>query len=303
MSKPVGVAIMRIQCEEPHEGHRHLLDYVKTHHSEMCVILGTVIGVHNDKNPLPFHIRKGMVLELYPHATVLEVVDCPTSDRIWSERIDHAISAAYGYDRTAILYGSRDSFASHYKGTRKVENIEPIEAPSGTEKRIECSETECNTKQFRIGIIWAATNRFPLLHLTADAAIWRKVDGEYEVLMGQKDIDEDYFRLIGGFAEKTDACLEDCILREAGEETGGKLSLKYPRYIASMPVPNDPRYKGTKDTIYTVFFGLEYIEGTAVATDDIKAVRWVKLENIMDVVSPIHIHLAEKLTKFLHSKN
>ena len=112
---PLGVVIGRFQSPELHTGHHHLITYARERHSELMIIIGSPRGYPTARNPLSFAIRRAMVLQDYPEASVVELHDNP-SDAEWSIRVDALISALYPGAK-AILYGSRDSFitAVHMK--------------------------------------------------------------------------------------------------------------------------------------------------------------------------------------------
>ena len=295
-----GVIVARFQTPELHPGHKYLLDTVITKHQNICVILGSHDGVPTDINPLPFAVRKEMVLEYAPHAHVLEVIDC-NCDTVWSEQIDTLIQKHYG--KNAILYGSRQSFIPHYNGTFPVKEILPIESPSATDIRNTCIETIPNTVDFRKGIVYSVMNRFPIAFQTVDAALYRKeVDGTYSVLLGHKKGDGAYRRFIGGFVDTGDYSHETAVGRELHEEAGTEIKFAIPEYVCSCSI-NDGRYRGSRDTVFTTFFALEYQGGTIEAGDDIDSALWFPFDKITEHIIPSHKFLAEQLTIFLNAQN
>jgi bifunctional NMN adenylyltransferase/nudix hydrolase len=294
-----GVIIARFQTPTLHTGHKFLLDWVYARHETLCVILASKDIVPTDKDPLSFQVRKDMILESYPKAIVIESFDCP-SDEVWSKNIDTIVSKAC--PKGAVLYGSRQSFIPHYSGVYEVYEVPAVQSQSGTDLRNECIKKATSSMDFRIGVIHAATERFPLVFPTVDCAVYKKEGGIFMILLGQKNEDGNYYRFIGGFVDKKDTSLEESARREVCEETGGNIEHEHPEYIMSCPLPSH-RYEGTKDSIFTTFFGLKYRNGEGVGTDDLDNVCWFPLENIFDLVIPSHKQLAEKLIIFLNSKN
>ena len=294
--KMIGVVIGYFQTPDLHQGHKYLLDWVFARHETLCIVLRSKNIVPTEENPLSFEDRKEMILELYPHAKVIEVFDCD-SNKIWSKHIDEKIHAECGHE--VILYGSVNSFIPHYNGRYSVEELAPIESPSEMEMRKECAAY--NSTSYRNGVINSPKRRFPILFPTVDGAMFKKENGIYYVLLGHKEMDEDKYRFIGGFASKGDASFEESISREYAEETGGKILHKKPEYIASCPV-SDYRYENTKDGVMTTFFGIEYQSGVGIATDDVDKLIWVPLHDLMDIIVPSHKILAEKLISFLNKK-
>jgi bifunctional NMN adenylyltransferase/nudix hydrolase len=293
-----GVVIARFQTYRLHDGHLHLLAWANERHAQLCVILGSKIGIHTKNNPLSFQVRKEMVLESFPNAIVLEVIDCP-SDDVWSRRIDKAIRTAAGDE--AVIYGSRDSFIPHYGGTYPVEIVPQIDSPSGTDLREECARNTLCSAEFRKGIIYAATERLATSYASIDCAVWKKNGDDIRVLLGYKEGDGGRYRFIGGFAEKTDPSYEAAARRELGEEAGAIETLD-PEYLMSCPVADD-RYEGSNDTIFTVLYAMEYVSGEATAGDDIEGIAWISLDRLADVIIPSHEPFIERLISFLHTKN
>ncbi len=291
-----GVVIVRFQTPALHTGHKHLLEWVFARHETLCVVLASKLAVATEKDPLSFQTRKDMVLESYPKAKVIEIFDCP-SDKIWSKRIDQAISQVCGLDAT--LYGSRDSFIPYYHGTYKTVNVDPVESLSGTELRSTCPTH--NSIDYRMGVIHAVNERMPIVYPTVDCVPYKKENGMYYILLGHKESDEEKYRFIGGFTDKNDSSFEKAAIRELAEETGGNLKHKKTEYIMSCAV-DDFRYKNTKDGVITTFFCFEYENGTAVATDDIDEVKWFPLNKLQENIVSFHKPLAENLITFLNAK-
>jgi hypothetical protein len=68
-------------------------------------------------------------------------------------------------------------------------------------------------------------------------------------------------------------------------------------YLGSTPI-EDPRYSGTGDGIFTVFFVGHYHFGHAKAGDDIDEVKWFELVELSDsIIVPEHHVLLDMLLK------
>ena len=292
-----GVVIARFQTHTLHAGHLYLLNWANNRNDQLCVVLGTTLIIPTKNNPLSFQVRKEMVLEAFPNAIVVEVIDCP-SDEVWSRRVDKAIGAAVGTNAT--IYGSRDSFVPHYSGTYPVETVPQIDSPSGTDLRAQCTDATVCSAEFRKGLIYAATARYDRADPTVDGAVWKWDGKEFLVLLGCKEGDGGLYCFMGGYAQKSDASYEAAVIRELGEEAGNIQTLP-PRYIMSCPV-TDGRYEGSNDTIFTALYALEYVSGDGEAGDDINGMAWVALDRVADIIIPAHKPFIEPLTSFLQQQ-
>ena len=130
--RSIAVVVGRFQVPEPHPGHRHLLDTASGEHDELLIILGSS-STPSPRNPLPFEIRKEMLLGYYPTATVLEIVDLHDDEK-WSHQLD-AIIAGHCAENDAVLHHSRDSFAQHYRGRYPTKEVPELPGHSGTDMR------------------------------------------------------------------------------------------------------------------------------------------------------------------------
>src|ERR1041385_6524306 len=94
--------------------------------------------------------------------------------------------------------------------------------------------------------------RYPTVFPTVDVVIERGG----KLLLGRKP-NQEKFRFVGGFADPAlDHSYEDAAIREAKEETS--LVVKSVRYLGSTRI-DDPRYRGTADSIIThLFFAEEW---------------------------------------------
>lgn len=162
----VGVIVARFQVPELHIGHQELIEFVRARHPTILVILGST-GKHlTAHDPLPFCLRKAMVLEAYPQTEVCEMLDSdPPSPAKWSKDLDLLLRDRYP-DREIVLYGSRDSFLAVYNGTFPTYEVtSATSTESGTKVR---ATTELpSSLDARKALIWAMremTQKDPPIH-------------------------------------------------------------------------------------------------------------------------------------------
>lgn len=288
----VGVLVGRFQVPSLHEGHLDVLDFVAERHDKVIVFLGNNgSGQSTQMNPLDFQAREQMIREVYPDFTILFIDDQPT-DKYWSQFLDRMITSQISASQTVMLYGSRDSFISHYMGKFPVQELEAEKKISGTEIRKEVArQRPKNSREWREGVVSGSFNRFPVNYVTVDIAIFN--EDETEILLGQKE-HETKWRLPGGFTEATSGSLEEDAHREALEET--HLEVSWPKYVGSYRI-NDWRYRSEIDKIMTVLFKCKAVFGKAEGGDDLPRVKWFKIADL-DLerdVYPAHHHLLEAL--------
>lgn len=276
--KSLGVAVMRVQVDELHAGHRFLLDSMSAIHEKVLVVLGDTEARLSPADPLPAEARRALVQRSYPDVTVTFIADQP-SDVEWSKTLDMVVDMfqiACGTMGPSVLYGSRDSFLDHYHGKLPMTRLASPASASGTEVRagIELEDDPA----FRRGMIFASKYKYPTVFPTVDVAIMR--DGK--VLLGRKQRDGGKWRFIGGFVAPSDTSMAQAALREAREETG--LEVGDPDYIGSCQI-DDYRYPKTgSDRIMTSFFSVRYLFGAAVAADDISEVEWFPAASLPPLV-------------------
>lgn len=155
MQGSIGVIIARFQVPELHNGHNYLILDVMSRSETTLILLGT--APFSERNPLSFELRKAMIQEQFSVALesikILPLPDCPGDDQLWSDNVNNIINV-YTKGKKATIYGSRGSFIPHYKGGHDVVELEPAEAPSGTEIRE--GVRPINSIDFRKGVIWAS---------------------------------------------------------------------------------------------------------------------------------------------------
>lgn len=278
----VGIIVARFQVAELHEAHKELIDTVLASHAKVMIFLGLsqVRGSIND--PLDYQPRKQMILEAYPHdkypnLTIGYIKD-NRSDEDWSNKLDAQINDLLAPNDTVVLYGSRDSFLTHYKGKFDTRELQATRFVSGTELRAKIAQAPQSNPQFRAGAIWLTAQRYPTVYSTVDVVVFDPE--ERRVLLARKPL-EDKYRFIGGFVDpKKDDSFEDAALRELNEEAEITVGLEGLRYVGSKKV-NDWRYANNpaEKIITHLYVGL-YTMGCPQANDDIAEVRWFDYDEL-----------------------
>lgn len=289
-TESVGVIVARFQVVILHDGHKFLGNYAKERHPHLMIVLGSTGGILDDRNFLPFDMRKEMALEAFPGATVVELLDHPISHEAWSEELDALVAKTFP-GMKAVAYGSRNSFLETYKGNMEVVEVPEIANVSGTNQRngIEIP----NTPEVRMGMLKAAKLAFSTSYATTDLAI---VDlNEKRVLLIGRHRELGKLRFPGGVADPDDDSYEITALREGSEEVPSvKVKIWGITYIGSKRI-NDRRYEGSRHGIKTAFFMAQYSEGNPTVGDDADYVQWVPLKDVLDVLVKPHLPLGEML--------
>lgn len=268
----VGVVIGRFQVHELHEAHKDLIESVIKRHDRVIIFLGLSELRNTKNNPLDFNARKQMIQEDYPDIEIHYVNDMP-SDEDWSRNLDLQIKRWINPDHTAVLYGSRDSFISHYHGKYDTCELEPEVFISGTVMRKKISSKTMNSKEFRAGAIWAAHQRYDTSYTTVDIAI---LDDKNRILLGKKNSDSGIYRFVGGFTDVNSKTLEADAIRETREETG--LEISHPEYVCSLQV-GDWRYRSETDKVKTTLWMVHHVFGSPKAGDDLDGLKWFDLDD------------------------
>ena len=291
----IGVIIARLQVAELHEGHKALINKVSALSNEVIIFLGTSVTKGGRKNTLNYETRKLMVLETFPFVSVYSLPD-KRYDEVWSENVDKIIESISNNKAEVTLYGSRDSFKSHYSGKYEVVELldVAVEGISGTQDRLKIAEKPENSAAFRRGYIYGAYDNYDISFPTVDVAIFN--DDYSKLLLGKKP-DEKLFRFIGGFINRGENH-KTAVRREAAEETG--LVVDGLKHIDSFVI-NDWRYRGSNDGILTTFYKGKVIMGHEKAADDIEELKWFDITTITDEeIMEEHRPLLKALKENLH---
>lgn len=296
----IGVIIGRFQVPDLHEGHRDLIDTVRRKHKKVILFICSTPGVLvTRRNPLDYFTRMKMVQEVYPDLLILPLHDMP-SDHDWSRAVDKKIIEAVGDHRSAVLYGSRDTFIPHYFGKFPTVELAEHFDISGTAVREAASDEVKQHSAFRCGVVYAAHNKHPVTFPTVDIAV---IDQEKrQIALGRKHTDlPGKWRFPGGFVDpKRDTSLEQAARRELSEEFGISLNVDSTfEYVGSCKV-QDWRYRNEVDQIMTTLFLTRRLWGMLTAGDDIDEVKWFDLDNFnLDVLMEQHRPLMQMVLTHL----
>lgn len=292
----LGVIVGRFQTPYLHEGHLFLIESVLSKHEKILVVLGDNGGNPTSKYPLSYTVRAGMIRAVYSNTNQILIdriydVGC---DKIWSRNLDEIINKYKNNE--VILYGSRDSFIPYYSGQYKTQEIPVLRNHNATELRNKVIEEPLNNPSFRSGIIYSVATRFPICYQVVDIAV---VNADKNVLMGYKKKDGGKFRFVGGFVDPLDLTLELAAYRELYEET--TIFALDCQYIGSYRIL-DSRYRESKDAVMTAFFIVQAYAGTPIPRDDLEGVKWVAIDELLDVIVDNHRYLAKKLMEYMSIK-
>ena len=289
----VGIIVARFQTPFLHDGHKEILETVRSNHPRVVIFLGNSFIKYTVNNPFDFAIRKAMIEESYKDVEILYIDDVGDNE-LWSKNLDRQIQKLLGANLHAVLYGSRDSFINGYKGKYPTIELIPSKFISASEIRREAGIRAKHTLDFRLGMVHVLQAQFPSFKLTVDMAIMN-FDTQ-ELLLARKP-GRTTLCFVGGFSDPAkDKSAEGAAARETLEETG--LEVDAYTYIGSSLV-DDLRYRKEVDKIMTAFYLMKYNGGTPKADDDIEFVCWRKLSDIKDEeVSPSHQPLLKKLREF-----
>ncbi|WP_276479481.1 NUDIX domain-containing protein [Paraflavitalea pollutisoli] len=291
--KHTGVIIARFQTPYLHEGHKYLLNEIRSKHNKIIIVLGVTPVKGSGRNPFDFYTRERMLKQFAPELIVLPLGDHP-DDRIWSERLDNLLRNTFPQE-SFVLYGSRDCFIPYYSGSLAVVALPELGNHSATTIRDENADKVLDSVDFRMGINYAYHNKYDAVHPTVDIAVLR--NGGTEVLLGKKPGAAGW-RFPGGFADPTDGSYEDSAARELQEECG-ELVTGPLQYIGSARI-DDWRYRKEADKIMTLFFKTSLISGEAVANDDLAELAWFTVDKLTAMIeegaiTPEHSVLARML--------
>lgn len=299
MEEPIsdcGIVIGRFQVHELHEAHIDLIQSVCNLHGKVIIFLGLSPLMVTQNNPLDFESRKQMILEKFPNVIVMYIKDC-TSDETWTKELDEKITDLVGPSQSVVLYGSRDSFISHYTGKYKTQELMQEVYISGSEIRKNISKRVKCSPDFRAGVIWASGNRYPTCYPCVDIAIFNE---DYTKILLARKSKESLYRFIGGFSDPKSDCFETDAMREVTEETG--LEIGDLKYIGSTII-DDFRYRKEIDKIKTLFFVGKIVFGHPKASDDICEVKFFDTNALKDTdIIPEHRILFSMLQKYMKSK-
>lgn len=294
----VGGIVARFQIHELHALHKKMIEFVCQHHKKVILVLGVSRVTDTKRNPLDFATRKAMIQKDFPNIVILPLLD-ERSNKVWSENLDNLLKIPFGRQKI-LLYGSRDSFIPYYEGKNETTELVTTSPLSGTEIRNEVSREIIESKHFRAGVIHANFAKLPVTYPTVDIAVY---NDKGQLLLARKP-NEDKFRFVGGFVDRTDGNFEIAARREFNEET--TCSILNPKYMFSHQV-DDWRYRNDESGIMTTLFLAPFFQGRPTPSDDIEQLEWFDIHkltnyrflhnNIMEEHVDMMIKLVSKIYK------
>jgi len=282
MQKTLGVVVGRFQAPELHDGYRYLLDFVQARCESLMIVVGVTGGWSSERDPLDFAVRSVMLRTAYPRAVIVPITD-NSSDVVWSNKLDTLIEKSFP-EHFVTLFGSRDCFLPYYKGRHRIAKIEAELSMSSTLLRMRAASSVIDSREFRAGMIYAATTQnFPASFQAVDIAIRHSL--EPKVLVGRKCGDEGW-RFPGGFVDPRDQNLEQTARREALEEVGD-IEISKPSYITSARI-DDKRYRQSQHKVMSALYSAVYVFGHIKAGDDLDEVKWVGFDELLNSLIEEH---------------
>lgn len=272
----VGVIVGRFQVPELHESHRSLIEYVLDRHDSVIIVLGSPRDVLlSIKNPLSFEARLQMIKYGYRTPIVVGLEDCPTN-QLWSSNLDRIIEK-HVLGNSVCIYGGRDSFIPFYTGRYDTIELDYDKDISGTKVRKVASLQTRDSVDWRAGVIYGISNRYPIVYPTVDICLTKSDDSLFLVKKPQG------WSLPGGFVDPGDTSYLAAAQRELREELGGGIETGSWEYVGSFRV-DDWRYRGEVDGIMTTIFKCHYLWGNIKLSDDLEGLEymWATREWIME---------------------
>lgn len=297
----IGVIVARFQVSKLHETHVKLIEHVYKQHNKVLVLLGLSPAKGTINNPLDFQSRKQMILESFPKDSYpnlhIGYIKDQVDDKKWSKDLDDIIQKTIkNIDSQILIWGGEEAVLAKYSGENDTRILEPYSYISQATLRKEITENPRSSEDFRAGVIWAASQRYPTTHPTVDIMVYD--NKEQRVLLARKP-NETLYRMVGGFSDPNDESFEDSALRELSEETGLTTGYKGLHYMGSAKI-DDWRYRDEVDKIKTLVYMAIYNSGAPKAKDDIEEVRWFSIAELTknDLVPEHHV-LLDKFIDFL----
>ena len=291
-----GVVVARFQTPRLTDGHRKLLNYVASKHTNLLIVLGVRPATPSDVNPLPYTIRRDMVLSSYPDAVVVPMADM-SDDKEWSRTLDKLVRISTS-NAHATFYTGRGGFDSHYHGYISVEHVQLDIPPevNATSLRTtvhpnDYAHSVIVEEAFRAGMMYTHNMLPPSVHMTVDMAILHP-DGD-KVLLGRKP-HEHAFRFPGGmFDPGKDKTFKHAASREAWEETSVNVELSTWVSLGDFEI-GDWRSRDTDQHFWHTLFFVAQLPWSNIskAGDDLVEVKWVPVDSgIAGTLSIVEEHM------------
>lgn len=302
----VAVTVGRFQVDSLTEGHRLFLKNFLNIFSDLyCIFIGVKQdSARTNHDPLTYMERWNLIREyiykefpdIAPRVSIEPILDQP-SDELWSKILDERIEQKY-LDLDIILIGGRESFLSRYTGRYRKHEIPSLSSTTATDRRRDIKKLNIENKDQRFGAIHTIVTSYPKIYATVDVAIYN--EDKTKILLGRKK-NQNKLRLVGGFVDIRDGCLEQTARRESLEETGNEIGDI--KYIGSFKI-DDWRYQKDNDvSIMTSLFVAKKVFGPDKPNDDIEELEWfsIKEDNITieHTIVPEHWELIKAAFGFL----
>lgn len=279
MLKSLGVIIGRFQTSKITPGHEFLFDEVYKKHENVIVFIGCKPPQQqpDSKNPLDFFSRKMMLLKKYPNLTVLSITD-QRSNEDWSYELDKRIDEIKG-NFEPILYGSRDSFISSYKGKYSTCELESDIIYSATSVRESIIQKTIESEEFRQGIIYGLSNRVLNGLHGSYVFITQKKDDAIKVLIGKKRGEKDY----SFFGTLYNPTIDDSYLKTAKravkDSVGSNLEVTNFQFMFDHKL-EVWSYASSEDKIHANFFMCDVAWGYPAPSYEYELVEWITPEEL-----------------------
>ena len=278
MKKTLGVIVGRFQTPDITPGHEFLFEEVYKRHKNLVVFIGCKPPHFqpDEKNPLDFFSRKSMIQASKPDVSILSITD-NRYDEEWSIELDKRIDEIKGaFD--VILYGSRDSFISHYKGKFETHELESTIIYSATSVREEIIQKELEDKKFRCGFIYGLSERLVCgLHNSFGLLYEKEENGKIKILIGKKRGDKEYSLFGGVYSPDSDKNYADTMKRTMKEQLGDNIEIGSVKFLFDAQLDHWA-YKSSNDKLHANFFLCQRAWGYVRPNHDYELVEWVTLE-------------------------
>lgn len=315
------VILGRFQGSAMHPGYVEILKHALIAYDKTIIVLGVAPRKATDVDPLPFQVRRRLILDYCEDELRMEKHELPTffiikdmrDDAPWVKKLDTLIEIA-GLDKDTFNFVSgRDSFKSYYQPIGaypdNFDEVSTVEGESSTKIREGLKEINfddyCGENMICLaeGIIWATQQTYPRTDVTVDIAIFKGT----KIVIGRKK-NESKWRLPGGFFDvKLDDTVREAAAREAFEETKILVYTEDCEYIDSMVV-SDWRYRKGQDKVVTNLFMVKFdpdAEATPFrfkdfeASDDLAEVKLVEFSDLIadnfTIIVEGHVPLMKRL--------
>ena len=279
MKKTLGVIVGRFQTAEITPGHEFLFSEVYKRHKNIVTFIGCKPPHFqpDEKNPLDFFSRKSMIQASKPDVSILSITD-NRYDEEWSFELDKRIDEIRGsFD--VILYGSRDSFISHYKGKFETCELESTIIYSATSVREEIIQKELEDKKFRCGYIYGLSEKLVCgLHNSFGLLYEKDEKGKLKILIGKRRGEKEYSLFGGIYNPAVDKSYSETMKRTMKEQLGNNVEISSVKFLFDYQLDHWA-YKSSPDKIHGNFFLCENSWGFVRPNQDFELVEWVSLED------------------------